>query len=345
MGSIIVWNVCGLGGREKKRCLRNLGRKFDLHILGILETKLETLNDFTITAIWGRHPRAWYAVPSLGLSGGILCIWNPDLFCVSSCSVAMNGRILHIEGTFTQSNLDCLVSFVYAPNGGNLKNELWTYLVTFRDSVSKPWCLAGDFNETLFPSDRKGSSQITSSMTRFKNCIDGCNLMELPLNGRKFTWSRGNAASRIDRIFVSGDWLQTFPSSTLFGLSKYSSDHRPLHLLLDSTNWGPKPFRFMNCWWLVSDFRNMIQSFWSSIMVSKSGSRKMVPALKMLKERCRQWSKANMGSMNNRIAELELEADSMDRKNECRVLSADELIRSNSIASRLKILYRAQESV
>jgi hypothetical protein len=79
-------------------------------------------------------------------------------------------------------------------------------------------------------------------------------------------------------------------------------------------------------------------------MVSKSGTRKMVPALKMLKERCRQWSKANMGSMNNRIAELELEANSMDRKNECRVLSADELIRSNSIASRLKILYRAQES-
>jgi hypothetical protein len=68
------------------------------------------------------------------------------------------------------------------------------------------------------------------------------------------------------------------------------------------------------------------------------------PSSKDVEERCRQWSKANMGSMNNRIAELELEADLMDRKNECRVLSADELIRSNSIASRLKILYRAQES-
>lgn len=344
MGSIIVWNVCGLGGREKKRCLRNLGRKFNLHILGILETKLETLNDFTITAIWGRHPKAWYVVPSLGLSGGILCIWNPNLFCVSGCSVAMNGRVLHIEGTFTRSNLDCLVSFVYAPNIGILKNELWTYLVTFRDSVSKPWCLAGDFNETLFPSDRKGGSQITSSMSRFKNCIDDCNLIELPLNGRKFTWSRGNAASRIDRIFLSGDWLQAFPSSSLFGLSKYSSDHRPLHLLLDHTNWGPKPFRFMNYWWLATDFRIMIQSFWSSIAVSKSGTRKMVPALKMLKERCRQWSKASVGNMNDRIEELELEADLMDRQNECRVLNTDELIRSKSIASQLKILYRAQES-
>ena len=235
LGSIIVWNVCGLGGREKKRCLRNLGRKFNLDILGILETKLENLNDFTITAIWGHHPRVWYVVLSLGLSGGDI-MYIPDLFCVSSCSVVMNGRILHVEGIFTQFNLDCLVSFVYALNVGNLKNELWKYLVTFRDSVSKPWCLVGDFNETLFPSDRKGSSQITSSMKRFKNCIDCCDLIELPLNGRKFTWSQGNAASRIDRIFLSGDWLQPFPSSTLFGLSKYSSDHRPLHLLLDSTN-------------------------------------------------------------------------------------------------------------
>jgi hypothetical protein len=54
--------------------------------------------------------------------------------------------------------------------------------------------------------------------------------------------SRGNAASRIDRIFLSGDWMQSLPSSTLFGLLKYSSNHRPLHLLLDFMNWGPKPF-------------------------------------------------------------------------------------------------------
>jgi hypothetical protein len=49
----------------------------------------------------------------------------------------MNGCILHIEGIFTRFNLDCLVSFVYASNIGNLKNELWNYLITFRDSVSK----------------------------------------------------------------------------------------------------------------------------------------------------------------------------------------------------------------
>ena len=172
-------------------------------------------------------------------------------------------------------------------------------------------------------------------MTRFKQCIDSCELLDLPLTGKRFTWTRGNVTSRIDRIFISGDWLQLLPASTLFGLPRFSSDHRPLQLLLDYTNWGAKPFRFMNCWWLVADFRQMIQSFWSSISVSSTGSRNMVSAFKMLKERCKHWNKEAVGNMSNQIKELQLEAESLDHKKECRDLSAVELIRSNVIFSKL----------
>jgi hypothetical protein len=49
--------------------------------------------------------------------------------------------------------------------------------------------------------------------------------------------------------------------------------------------------------------------------------------------------------MSNQIQELELEADSFDHLKECRDLSAVELIRSNSIATKLRTLYRMQESV
>lgn len=59
-----------------------------------------------------------------------------SLFYASSCSIAMNERILHLEGVFSCSNLDCLVSFVYTPNDGLLK-ELWDYLVNFKDIVGK----------------------------------------------------------------------------------------------------------------------------------------------------------------------------------------------------------------
>ena len=51
MGSIVVWNACGLGGKAKKRCVRNLGRKFSIDVLGILETKLENINDSIINSI------------------------------------------------------------------------------------------------------------------------------------------------------------------------------------------------------------------------------------------------------------------------------------------------------
>ncbi|KAG6780767.1 hypothetical protein POTOM_013641 [Populus tomentosa] len=273
------------GGRDKKSCARSLVRNFSLDILGILETKLENIDDCTINSIWGRHSRDWYAVPSLGLSGGILCIWNPVSFCVSNCSVAMNGRILNIEGVLSRYNLECMVSLVYAPNDGLLKKEVWDYLVSFKNSFNKPWCLVGDFNETLSPSNRKGSSKILSSMLSFKICIDSYGLLELPLNGKKFTWSRGNAASRIDRMFVSGDWLQHLPSSTLYGLPKTFSDHRPLHMLVDSTNWGPKPVQMMNCWWLNSDFVKMVQSYWNTASHTSSGKRSMAAAFKLLKDR------------------------------------------------------------
>jgi len=60
-----------------------------------------------------------------------------SLFYASSCLVAMNKRILHLEGVFYCSNLDCLVSSVYALNDGLLKKELWDYVVNFKDIVHK----------------------------------------------------------------------------------------------------------------------------------------------------------------------------------------------------------------
>ncbi|KAG6790941.1 hypothetical protein POTOM_000048 [Populus tomentosa] len=168
----------------------------------------------------------------------------------------------------------------------------------------------GDFIETLSPSDKKSGLKVSASMTRFKQCIDSCELLDLHLNGKRFTWSRGNAASRIDIIFISGDWLQLLPASTLFGLP-----------------------------------RQMIQSFWSSISVSSTGRRNMVSTFKMLKERCKHWNKDDVGNMSNQIKELELEADSLDHLKECRDLSAVELIRSNVIVSKLRTLYGMQESI
>jgi hypothetical protein len=48
MGSMIIWNTYGLGGKDKKkRCARNLVRK-----LNALEMKLENINEYIINLTW-----------------------------------------------------------------------------------------------------------------------------------------------------------------------------------------------------------------------------------------------------------------------------------------------------
>jgi len=51
-----------------------------------------------------------------------------------------------------------------------------------------------------------------------------------------------------------------------------------------------------------------------------------------------------VGNTYNKIKALELEADSLDYQRENKDISADELIRSNTISSSLRTLYRMQES-
>ena len=77
---MLAWNACGLGGRDKRRVLRNVIRKNNIDFICVLETKLEIVDEKIVNAVWGRECRSWYVVPSLGLSGGVLCIWNHSNF-------------------------------------------------------------------------------------------------------------------------------------------------------------------------------------------------------------------------------------------------------------------------
>ncbi|PNX60534.1 hypothetical protein L195_g051980 [Trifolium pratense] len=67
----------------------------------------------------------WVVKESIGLSGGLLSIWNKELFS------------FHMSG----------------------KRKLWKDLVDFKLNIAKgDWCLGGDFNAILKLGERKGSS-------------------------------------------------------------------------------------------------------------------------------------------------------------------------------------------
>jgi len=80
------------------------------------------------------------------------------------------------------------------------------------------------------------ASGITSN--RF---IDANLLIELPFVGKSFTWfsSNGKAKSRLDRILVSEEWMQVWPSCKQYVQRREVSDHCALVVKSVDKDWGP----------------------------------------------------------------------------------------------------------
>lgn len=74
-----------------------------------------------------------------------------------------------------------------------------------KEDFPKPWCLCGDFNEIRSISERRGCSRRDRGMADLNEFIERCEVHDLPLLGRKYTWGNsmeGERWSRIDRVLV-----------------------------------------------------------------------------------------------------------------------------------------------
>jgi hypothetical protein len=61
--------------------------------------------------------------------------------------------------------------------------------------------------------------------------INALGLIELPLQGRLYTWSNKRVVPtliHLDRVFINHPWNDRFPSSSLSSVTRDTSDHVPL---------------------------------------------------------------------------------------------------------------------
>jgi exonuclease III len=75
---VLSFNIRGLGGRMKRRRIRELVREHNVDFLAIQETKLEVVSDQICFSLWGSSNCGWAFFPSEGASGGILSIWGKN---------------------------------------------------------------------------------------------------------------------------------------------------------------------------------------------------------------------------------------------------------------------------
>jgi endonuclease/exonuclease/phosphatase family metal-dependent hydrolase len=107
--------------------------------------------------------------------------------------------------------------------------------------------VCGDFNMILNAADKNNDRLNRRSMSRFKAFVNHALLEEIVLTGRSYTWSNGAdrpTLERLDRVFVTADWINRFPNHLLKPLSSDCSDHCPLLLHFDALGRNKRRFRF-----------------------------------------------------------------------------------------------------
>nr|KYP70042.1 hypothetical protein KK1_009250 [Cajanus cajan] len=267
---ILSFNIRGLGGRLKVVEVRNLVRSENVDMVCLQETKKESVDKKLCASLWGADDFEWAFYPSEGRSGGIVSIWKTSIFKLETSIIQPN--FIALYGRWGEQNLDCWVVNVYAPCVQQLKKDLWVRLHALMDEKGGArWCLVGDFNSVKDAKERKG---VAVNFRRekaecFAEFIQKTSLIDLPLSGRKYTWYKpdGTCMSRINRFLITIGWLDQWPNLSQWALSRGVSDHCPIILKMEDLDWGPKPFKVLNCWRNEVGFVDFVKNEWRGLKV------------------------------------------------------------------------------
>ncbi|XP_057444792.1 uncharacterized protein LOC130737039 [Lotus japonicus] len=294
--NLLSYNTRGLGSRVKGHSIRNLIQKEKVDFACLQETKLGVLSQSDCQLIWGNEDIEWIHSPAVNLGGGVLCIWRKDAFTTEE--VTCNQRWICIRGKWKDRAEEWMIMNIYAPCTVDGKRQLWEEIIAWkRRSNVNYWSVVGDFNTVRCSEERKGIGADSSSHYRrdselFNEFIEAMELVDIPLTGKKFTWVRpnGSAMSRLDRCLVSLGVLDVWPQCVQQVLDREFSDHCPVLLKQLNYEWGPRPFRVINCWLDDPRFAPFVKESWKAIDVQGQGIFIMKEKLKLLKAKLKQWN-------------------------------------------------------
>ncbi|GKA17175.1 RNA-directed DNA polymerase, eukaryota [Tanacetum coccineum] len=276
---------------------------------------MESMEVSFVKQCWGNFSFEYVHSDSIGNSGGILCIWDPNSFCRSSSTVS--DYFVIIRGTWLKNGKNLLVIVVYAPQDAKEKSILWEYLTYVSNKWAGDVVIMGDFNEVRLQADRFGSVFSQREANRFNDFINKAGLEEVPLGGSKYTWSHRSARkmSKLDRFLVSGSLMYGNPLMSAVTLERFLSDHRPILLRESTCDYGPTPFRFFHYWTELEGFDKLVNESWEvAPSVGSNPIRQLMVKLKFLKAKIRDWIREYNRANNGVVQNLKLKLADIDEK-------------------------------
>lgn len=238
----------------------------------------------TVRNFWNNEKVGWSFSKSIGISGGIISLWKGDLvdFIRSFKGEGFLGiKVKWKDGFY-------YIVKVCSPYSLTLKRNLWNDLLEANSRYSNgEWCMDEDFNSISDRRERKGCSQQfrNSGITYFVGYLEESNLVDVPTKGKMFSWfgGEGKTMSRLDQFLVSKNMIKSLDIVGQKMGNRDISDHCPVWLMKDKSNWGPKLNRVNNKWFRNKDFIAFVETEWKGFDVTGRGDYILKEKLRILK--------------------------------------------------------------
>jgi exonuclease III len=229
--NILSWNVRGLNDVDRQATVNEIISASSCQLVCLQETKLDTVDQFMASVLGGYRLKSFAQRPAIGTRGGILLLWDEAIVQVSDVVITefcLSAKILN-----KLTGVSFKLTTVDGPTAYARKDDLFAKLLAQKPLAGEKWIAIGDFNQIYRARDKSNRNVNRSRLNRFRAALQACELKEIHLQNRRFTWSneRENPTlSKIDALFCNAEYDLHFGTHILNALSSALSDHCPLLL-------------------------------------------------------------------------------------------------------------------
>lgn len=324
--NVLTWNVRGINAQWKWDAVKDKIAQSSCDIVCLQETKKE---NFDRSFLWKICPGSFDAfefLPSIGASGGILVAWKSALF--AGQRIFNNSYSLSLEFVSAHDNTAWCLTCVYGPCTAEGKLLFLDWLKQIQMPAGVDWILLGDFNLMRSEENRNRVGANHNEILLFNEAISELGLNEIPLQGRKYTWSNMQTPpllEKLDWVFTSESWTISFPNTVAKALDMTPSDHTPCVVKISTHIPKSKMFRFENFWLSNEEFPNILNQSWSTPVTIQDGdpAKTLTAKFKLLRKNLKDWQ-ASKASLKKSIDSTKFLLHFMEMLGDFRDLSLEE---------------------
>jgi hypothetical protein len=213
-----------------------------------------------------------------------------------------------------------------------------------------PWICAGYYNEKLSQEEQLGQNDRSEAqMTKFRDCLTDCRLVDLGFSGYPFTWNNNrdgmaNVQARLDRATTTGTFLDMFPCTVVQHIITEESDHLALLIKIAAAPDSRVPsisrgFMYEEMWTRHEAYDSMVNEAWMASTGEGNSATKLWSRSKEVSGSMKRWSYHTFGSVQREMKKLGAELEEAKTQ----AIGSDSFDEVRSIEKRLHEVHEREE--